>query len=163
MDIIVHKLTADTSWHGHVLRVRYQETDRMNVVFHGNYVTWFEVGRTEWLRGRGHTYKQLEAQGLLLPVTDLQAQFKKPAMYDDIVIIFTKLLDATPLRVQFQSCACRVSEAEAERLETQMWFAEPFGERLVEGGTTHVWLSTDWRPIRLDRTAPDIWALLNQV
>lgn len=58
-------LSAST-WVLHPLRVRYQETDQMGVVFHGNYVTWFEIGRTEWIRNAGYDYKTIEEQGLLL-------------------------------------------------------------------------------------------------
>ncbi|BFH15461.1 acyl-CoA thioesterase [Paenibacillus melissococcoides] len=151
-------MSPQAGWHGFPLRVRYQETDRMDVVFHGNYVTWFEVGRTEWIRAQGLTYRELEARGLLLPVVDLHLHFMRPAVYDDTVVVFTKLIQRTALRLTFASCICRGGEGVAEA----GWYAEPEGERLVEGETTLAWLNADWRPARLEREAPDVWELLKQ-
>ena len=70
------------------IRVRYGETDQMGVVYHGNYATYFEVARTEWLRNLGVTYKYMENSGIMLPVISLSFNFIKPAKYDDILTIF---------------------------------------------------------------------------
>ena len=69
------------------IRVRYGETDQMGVVYHGNYATYFEVARTEWLRNLGVTYKGLEDNGIILPVISLSFNFLKSAKYDDTLSI----------------------------------------------------------------------------
>ena len=73
------------------LRVRYGETDQMGVVYHGNYATYCEVARVEFFRELGMPYKQLEESGIMLPVTELNLKFHKPAYYDDVLEIKTTL------------------------------------------------------------------------
>ncbi|MBR2570477.1 MAG: acyl-CoA thioesterase [Paenibacillus sp.] len=155
--------SAHNPWYGHPFRARYQETDRMGVVFHGNYVTWFEVGRTEWIRALGISYKQLEEQGLLLPVVDLHVRYHHPARYDDEVIVYTRLTRLTPIRMTFQSVVVGVPEEAEEQPCKVGWVNEPKGEWLVEGKTTLAWVGADWRPKRFDREHPEIWDLLKQV
>jgi acyl-CoA thioester hydrolase len=75
------------------LRVRYGETDKMNVVYHGNYVEYFEVGRVEAIRVLGITYKEMEEAGVIMPVIDWQARFLRPARYDDLLTVKTTLRD----------------------------------------------------------------------
>lgn len=77
-------------------RIRYSETDQMGVVYHGNYAQFFELGRTEWLRSLGVTYKDMENNGIILPVISLQCDFIKSALYDDVLTIET-FLTKTPL------------------------------------------------------------------
>jgi len=83
------------------LRVRYPETDQMGVVYHANYLTWFEVGRTEWMRDFGRPYADLEAGGVRLAVIDVRARYHAPARYDEIVDVDTRLVKLTRLRVVF--------------------------------------------------------------
>lgn len=71
------------------IRVRYQETDNMGVVYYANYFVWFEVARTEYLRSQGVSYRQLEANGLYLMVVSAACQYKYPAKYDDVIRIQT--------------------------------------------------------------------------
>ena len=73
------------------LRVRYADTDQMNVVYHGNYTQYFEVGRTESIRHLGFTYKDMEAMGVIMPVVEWHAKFVRPAHYDDLLTIKTIL------------------------------------------------------------------------
>lgn len=73
------------------IRVRYGETDAMGVVYYGNYSLYLEQGRTEWLRGLGYTYKGLEKSGIMLPVVNLNIDYKQPARYDDLIRITTSL------------------------------------------------------------------------
>jgi acyl-CoA thioester hydrolase len=73
------------------IRVRYGETDQMGVVYHANYAQYFEVGRTEWLRQFGITYKEMEDRGVMLPVVSLQINYKSSARYDDQLLIVTRL------------------------------------------------------------------------
>jgi acyl-CoA thioester hydrolase len=83
------------------VRVRYAETDQMGVAWHGEYFAWFEVGRTDFLRERGCTYKELEEQGLRLPVVEAHARFLRPAHYDDVLEVRTRLARVTGVRVCF--------------------------------------------------------------
>ncbi len=73
------------------LRVRYAETDAMGIVYHTNYIVWFEVGRGEFLRQKGGRYRELEDEGFFLPVTELDARFVAAARYDDEVIVRTSV------------------------------------------------------------------------
>lgn len=71
----------------HRVRVRYCETDRMAVAHHGSYVAWFEEARTEWLRARGKTYRQMEDEGNLLQVVEFVCRYHRPVDYDEVVAI----------------------------------------------------------------------------
>lgn len=83
------------------VRVRYAETDRMGVVYYANYFVWFEVGRTEWLRQTGWTYKEMEATGVALPVIEAHCDYRQPVRYDDQVDIRTMATGLSPVRVRF--------------------------------------------------------------
>src|SRR5215475_6199234 len=72
-----------------VIRVRYAETDQMDVVYYGNYAQYFEVARAESIRNLGYTYKELESSGIIMPVVEMQTKFLKPAHYDDLLTIKT--------------------------------------------------------------------------
>jgi acyl-CoA thioester hydrolase len=72
-----------------LIRVRYAETDQMNVVYYGNYAQYFEVARAESIRNLGLTYKELEATGVIMPVVEMQTKFLRPAHYDDLLTIKT--------------------------------------------------------------------------
>ena len=82
-------------------RVRYSETDQMGVVYHGNYAQYFELGRTEWLRNLGITYKDMENKGIMLPVISLTCNFKKSALYDDMLKITTFLVKKPMVKIDF--------------------------------------------------------------
>src|SRR5215470_1306806 len=76
------------------LRVRYAETDQMGVVYHSNFIVWFEVGRVEMLRQLGFTYRDMEKlDDVHIAVADVSCRYKAPAMYDDLLIIRTRLLN----------------------------------------------------------------------
>lgn len=83
------------------IRVRYAETDQMGVAWHGHYLAWFEVGRTDLLRREGVTYRELEAGGLRLPVIGTEVKFLRPALYDDLLEIRTTLAAMGGARVRF--------------------------------------------------------------
>jgi acyl-CoA thioester hydrolase len=74
-----------------LIRVRYAETDQMNVVYYGNYAQYFEVARAESIRNLGLTYKEMEAAGVMMPVVEMQTKFLRPAHYDDLLTIKTIL------------------------------------------------------------------------
>jgi acyl-CoA thioester hydrolase len=83
------------------IRVRYGETDQMGVVYHGNYASYFEIARTEWLRNLGVTYKELENKGIMLPVISLFFNFIKSAKYDDVLTIIVILKKKPLVKIEF--------------------------------------------------------------
>lgn len=115
------------------VRVRYAETDQMGIAWHGEYLAWFEVGRTDLLRGCGCTYRDLEAQGLRLPVIEVQARYLRPALYDDVLEIHTRLTDIGGARVSF--------DYEVRREGTE--------GPLATGSTSHAAIDLRGRPRRI--------------
>lgn len=93
------------------LRVRYADTDRMGVVYYANYLVWFEVGRTEWLRAAGWSYREMEQEGLRLPVIEARCEYRQPARYDDEIEIRTRATLVTPVRVRFDYDVTRGADA----------------------------------------------------
>src|SRR3712207_1513256 len=81
------------------IRVRYAETDRMGLLHHANYLVYFEQGRTELLRARGLSYKDLEDQGYLLVLTKVEVRYRRPARYDDLLTLRTTVERATLVRI----------------------------------------------------------------
>lgn len=113
------------------MRVRYQETDNMGVVYYANYLVWFEVARTEYLRSLGISYRKLEEGGVYLVVASASCRYKYPARYDDIV------------KVQ-----CWIPEMKNSSLK--------FGYKLfikdriiATGESVHVFTNKAWKPIRI--------------
>lgn len=121
------------------IRVRYAETDKMGVAYHGEYLPWFEVGRTDWLRnGPERCYRRLEAAGWFLPVIELTARYHSPARYDDDVLIMTTLSEASRARFCFDYECLRAG-----------------GELLARGRTVHA--VTDGRG-RACRLPPEVFS-----
>ncbi len=83
------------------VRVRYGETDQMGVVYHGNYPQFLELGRIEWLRSLGISYRSMEENGVMLPVISIQLNFVKSAKYDDLLSIKTTLSKAPSVKIEF--------------------------------------------------------------
>jgi acyl-CoA thioester hydrolase len=88
--------TLDTT-----VRVRYGETDRMGYVYYGTYALYFEVGRVEALRVLGFPYRDIEEQGVMLPVHDMQVKYHRPARYDDVLTIRTTIRSMPAVRIVF--------------------------------------------------------------
>ena len=127
-------------------RVRYAETDAMGVVYYANYLVWFELGRTEWIRAHGVTYRQFEDQGVLLPALHASCDYKSSARYDDLVRIETTVTAFSRARVGFAYRVLRV---------------EPGPEvLLVVGRTEHAFINREGRLVRLDRQSP-FWMTLS--
>jgi acyl-CoA thioester hydrolase len=84
------------------IRVRYGETDQMGYCYYGNYAQYFEVGRVEALRSCGLSYKEMEANGVMLPVSDFQVKYLAPAFYDDLLRIRTKIVEIDRARIYFE-------------------------------------------------------------
>lgn len=112
------------------LRVRYAETDMMGIVYHANYLAWFEVGRTELLRCHGIPYRTLEEDGFRLPVLEINAKYLRPALYDDIVTIVSRMHErpSVRLRIDYEVLAR--------------------GQRLVTGHTIHAFINRQGEPVR---------------
>ncbi len=83
------------------IRVRYSETDRMSYVYYGNYAQYFEVARVESLRTLGISYRDMEDDGVLLPVLDFSVKFLKPALYDELLTIKTSIAELPKARIIF--------------------------------------------------------------
>ena len=112
------------------LRVRYAETDQMGVVYHSNYLIWFEVGRVEMLRQMGFTYREMEKQdGTRLAVADVRCRFKAPALYDDLISVRTRLLNVRESLVHFGYQVVRATD----------------GNLLAEGETVHLVLDAEFK------------------
>lgn len=82
-------------------RVRYGETDQMGVVYYGNYAQYLEMGRVEWLRSLGISYKNMEENGIMLPVISLQIKYLKSAVYDDLITVATFLKKMPSVKIEF--------------------------------------------------------------
>lgn len=115
------------------IRVIYADTDAMGVVYHTNYIKWFEVGRCELLRSIGYPYARLEEAGILLPVAECSCKYKLPAVYDDMLEITARIAELKGATITL--------EYEIRRLET--------GELLVTGSTKHAITDPGFKPIRL--------------
>lgn len=110
--------------------VRYAETDMMGVVYHGSYLPWFEVGRTTLLKELGLSYKKMEADGYMLPVLEVNAKYLRPAVYDDVLTIVTRLVEKPVLRI---------------RLEYEVRRGE---ELIATGQTVHAFIDRSGKPVR---------------
>ena len=89
-------------WHETPVRVRYAETDRMGVVYHANYLVWFEIGRTEFCRARGFSYREMEESGeAYLVVAESYCRYKAPAYYDDELVVRTHVTELRRRSVRF--------------------------------------------------------------
>ncbi|SDB43766.1 acyl-CoA thioester hydrolase [Flavobacteriaceae bacterium MAR_2010_188] len=88
------------------IRVRYAETDQMGFVYYGKYAEYCEVGRVEWLRNFGISYREMEEKGVMLPVRSLSINFKKPARYDDLILIKTRLEKTPVFTIEFYYEIC---------------------------------------------------------
>ncbi len=94
-----HKLPFE---HQSTLRVRYAETDRMGIVWHGNYVQYFEAARTEALRACGASYRAMEEQGVMMPVVEIGVSYHRPAYYDDLLTVNVRLEKPPGARMRFE-------------------------------------------------------------
>jgi acyl-CoA thioester hydrolase len=115
------------------VRVRYAETDQMGIAHHAEYFAWFEVGRTDLLRRRGLTYRELEQSGVRLPVIETHARFRRPAFYDDVLEIRTRLVELSGARVSFEYEVVRRGNPDV----------------LAVGSTSHAAVDVEGRPRRL--------------
>ena len=125
-----------------MVRVRYAETDKMGVVYHSNYFVWFEVGRTDLLRNSGWTYREMEGEGLSLPVIEAHAEYKQPARYDDELEIRVAGALVSPARLRFSYEVVRAADSQL----------------LVTVHTIHATIGRDGRPCRLPERVKGLFA-----
>ena len=125
-----------------VIRVRYAETDKMGVVYYANYFVWFEVGRTDLLRTLGWTYREMEQDGISLPVIEAHCDYHRPARYDDEMEVRTEGRMLSPVRMEFQYIVVR-------REDQQM---------TASGRTVHAALDPSGRPRRLPDRIRQVFA-----
>lgn len=97
------------------VRVRYSETDQMGVVYHGNYIPYFEIGRVEWLRNKGVSYKKMEESGIGLPIVNMNINYKKSAVYDELLTVHTVFKSQTSVKIEFD---CAIYNEKEELLTT---------------------------------------------
>ena len=124
-----------------LVRVRYAETDQMQVAYHANYFVWFEVGRTDLLRHLGWSYRDMEAAGFQLPVIEAECAYRRPARYDDEIEIRTTGSLLSPIRIAFAYTAVRRAD----------------GEVTATGRTLHVAMTPAGRPCRLPDRVRDLF------
>jgi len=84
------------------IRVRYSETDQMKYVYYGNYAAYFEMGRVEWLRKLDVSYKEMEDNGIMLPIINMNINYHKPALYDDLLELKTTLTKLPEVKIDFK-------------------------------------------------------------
>ncbi|MCJ8006389.1 acyl-CoA thioesterase [Lederbergia wuyishanensis] len=121
------------------IEVRYAETDQMGIVYHANYLIWMEIGRTKLIEELGFKYADLEKDGILAPVIDVQASYIHPIKYGDIVTVKTWIEEYNGLRTTYGY----------EILSSN-------GELAVTGSTKHVCVRKDsFKPITLRKSYPD--------
>jgi len=123
------------------LRIAYADTDNMGVVYYANYLTFFERGRTEWMRELGLTYKEIEKRGFYFPVTYADCNYKAPAKYDDLITVETRLIDIGAASI---TCGYRIVCD---------------GNLLVTGKTIHPFVNKDMKIVRFPK---DIKELMEQ-
>jgi acyl-CoA thioester hydrolase len=112
----------------------------MGVVYHSNYLVWFEIGRTDWLRDTGWSYREMEAEGVMLPVLEAHCEYRQPARYDDDLEIRTQATRLTPVRLRFDYEIVR-------------------GDQILAAGyTVHCPLDTNGRPCRLPARVSEMFA-----
>ena len=118
--------------HRFELRVRYGDTDQMGWAYYGNYLRWFEIGRAEMMRSLGTSYRDIEESGVSLPVVEASCRYRKPARYDDAIVIETAVAELGRASVEFVYRVVREAD----------------GELLATGRTQHCFLTPDGRPGR---------------
>jgi acyl-CoA thioester hydrolase len=116
------------------VRIAYADTDRMGVVYYGNYFTLFERGRTELLRNLGLRYRDFEEkEKLFLPVSEAQCSYSSPAHYDDLIRVITRIKKIGGAHIDF----------EYDILDVES------GKKVASGFTRHPFVNDHWKPVRI--------------
>jgi acyl-CoA thioester hydrolase len=123
---------TEEEWHSTNIRVRYKDTDRMGVVYYGNYLTFFEIGRSEYMRELGFPYTELEGKGYSLAVTEAAAKYHSNVGYDSLITIKTAITEVKRVTARF----------DYEILSEE-------NKLLVTGHTVHACLNSSLKPVRI--------------
>ena len=127
------------------LTVRYAETDKMGIVHHSNYPVWYEVGRTDYLKLYGLTNSEIEAAGVMMPLTNLSCNFISPAFYEDKIIVRTWVIGLRAAQIEFTYTVKRIND---DGSETELGY----------GTTSHGLVdSKTFRPINLRKRMPKLY------
>jgi acyl-CoA thioester hydrolase len=119
----------------------------MGIVHHSNYAIWFEAGRTDFFKNAGVLYGGMESKGVLLPLYELNCQFKSPARYENEIMVVTCLKSISRVRIAF---SYRVLHAETNKL-------------LAVGETKHAWTDKSLKPVNAERTIPEVYHVLCKI
>jgi acyl-CoA thioester hydrolase len=122
------------------IKVRYVETDKMNVVHHSNYLIYFEVGRTEFITKCGMSYSEMEEKGMMIPLAESNCKYIQGAKYEDELLIKTWIKELTPVKVEFSYSVVREKDQ----------------KEIAKGSTLHVFVNNNFKIINLKKTHPDI-------
>ncbi|KAA2216875.1 acyl-CoA thioesterase [Maribacter flavus] len=113
-------------------RVRYGETDQMGVVYYGNYAQYLEMGRVEWLRSLGLSYKWMEEHGVMLPVISLKIDYKIPALYDDLITVRTQLKKTPSVRIEFDYVISNEKDEVLAEANTVLVFMDSYKKKPIK-------------------------------
>ncbi|BBN99422.1 acyl-CoA thioesterase [Sporolactobacillus terrae] len=124
--------------------VRYNETDKMGIVHHSQYVIYFELARTHFIRESGISYRKVEEEGLMMPVLGVEAHYHSPAFYDDTLIVKTKIAAYDSIRMKFNYKIYRKTDRKL----------------LADGSSEHCWTDLSLRPVSIRRKNPELHQLI---
>ncbi len=127
------------------LTVRYAETDRMGIVHHSNYPVWFEVGRTEFIKQNGISYSEVEKEGILLPLLELNCKFIGSSTYEDKIVVRTSIKSYTKTRLIFYYEVFKENDMKSP---------------ITIGETVHVWTNSDLKPINLQKRSQKLYDII---
>ncbi len=128
------------------LIARYAETDQMGIIHHSVYAVWYEAARTAFVKDLGLSYSEMEQNGLFMPLSELSCQFLRPGLYEDEVLVETRIKNVSASRIQFAYTLFRNGED------------TPFNT----GSTTHGWVDENRRPFNLKKRFPELFTLFSQ-
>lgn len=132
------------------IAVRYAETDKMGVVYHANYLVWFEIGRTRFLEEIGCPYVEFESRGLMSPVLKAEVEYFAPLHYGETALVRTRLIEMTAVRSVFQYEVFLEGDEDAVLR--------------CSGKTTHCFVDKDaFKPLSMKRHAPELYQAYIQV
>lgn len=142
----IAKLEHHPIQHSAEVRVIYADTDAMSVVYHTNYIKWFEIGRTELLRAIGYPYARLEREGFLLPLAECGCQYIRPAVYDDVLEIRATVTEVKAATIRLDYEVRRKGD----------------GVLLATGFTKHAVTDLQFKPVRFKMVSPELYGLMSR-
>lgn len=131
----------DSVWHQCSTRTLYADTDRSQVVYHGNYLRYFEFGRASLMRDLGYPYLEIENSGYIYPIIEVGLKYYSPLKYDDPMIVYTKLVELERVKVKFDYVITH----------------QETGEIVCTGFTQHCATNTSGTPVEIDPKTKDLW------